>query len=53
MRRGLALLAARRIEVGSLITHRFGLDQLNAAFAALEAKTAGFCKAVVEIPPRQ
>ena len=50
VRTGLRLLAARRIDVASLITHRFALDDIHDAFAALESKAPGFCKAVVEIP---
>jgi threonine dehydrogenase-like Zn-dependent dehydrogenase len=47
MRRGLALLAAGRIEMASLVTHRFGLDQVDEAFRALSTKPSGFVKAVI------
>lgn len=33
MREALALLAARRVEVADLVTHRFGIDQAREAFA--------------------
>lgn len=47
MRRGLALLAAGKLDTASLVTHRVGLDQVDAGFAALNDKPAGFIKAVV------
>ncbi len=47
MRRGIALVAAGRIDVVPLITHRFGLDQVDDAFRALQEKPAGFKKAMV------
>jgi threonine dehydrogenase-like Zn-dependent dehydrogenase len=43
----LELLAAGRIDMSSLITHRFRLDQVDEAFAALAGKPLGFVKAVV------
>jgi threonine dehydrogenase-like Zn-dependent dehydrogenase len=49
MRRGLALLAAGRIEMASLVTHRFGLGQVDEAFQALSTKPSGFVKAVITI----
>ncbi|HLJ59675.1 MAG TPA: zinc-binding dehydrogenase [bacterium] len=49
VRRGLRLMAAGQIDVGALISHRFSLDEVDAAFSALETKVAGFCKAVVEL----
>ncbi len=50
VRTGLRLLETGQIDVASLITHRFGLDEIHAAFGALETKSPGFCKAVVEMP---
>jgi len=47
MRRGIALIASGQIAVTPLITHRFGLDQVDAAFGALQAKPEGFKKAIV------
>jgi threonine dehydrogenase-like Zn-dependent dehydrogenase len=47
MRRGLALAAAGRIDLASLVTHTYPLDQVDAAFGALAAKPAGFIKSVV------
>jgi threonine dehydrogenase-like Zn-dependent dehydrogenase len=50
VRTGLRMLAAGQIDVASLITHRYGLNEIHAAFGALETKAPGFCKAVVEMP---
>jgi threonine dehydrogenase-like Zn-dependent dehydrogenase len=47
MRRGLALVAGGKLDVGCLISHRFGLDDVDGAFGALERKPPGFVKAVV------
>ena len=47
MRRGLALLAAGRLDTASLVTHRTALDRVDEAFRALYMKPAGFIKAVV------
>lgn len=47
MRRGLALAAAGRIDLSPMPTHRFGLDEIDAAFGALETKPAGFVKSLV------
>jgi threonine dehydrogenase-like Zn-dependent dehydrogenase len=33
--------------VASLVTHRFGLDELDAAFTAASRRPPGFLKAVV------
>lgn len=46
---GLALQSAGRIHPEVLVTHRFGLDQVDAAFEALQGKPAGFLKSVVDI----
>ncbi|WP_026876322.1 zinc-binding dehydrogenase [Jiangella gansuensis] len=45
----LGLLAAGRIDVGRLVTHRFRFDQIDEAFEALRSKPDGFVKAVVDI----
>jgi 2-desacetyl-2-hydroxyethyl bacteriochlorophyllide A dehydrogenase len=45
--RGLGLVAAGRIDVGALVSHRFALDQVDAAFDALVAKEPGFVKAAL------
>jgi threonine dehydrogenase-like Zn-dependent dehydrogenase len=50
MRRGLTLLAAGKLQTAPLVTHRFGLDQVDDAFRALLTKPAGFVKAVITIP---
>lgn len=47
MRIGLELEAAGQIDLGRLVTHRFALDDVDAAYAALRDKPAGFIKAVV------
>jgi threonine dehydrogenase-like Zn-dependent dehydrogenase len=47
MRRGLALLAAGKLDTVSLVTHRLGLEQVDDAFRALSTKPAGFIKAVI------
>jgi threonine dehydrogenase-like Zn-dependent dehydrogenase len=47
IRRGLELTRLGRIHPGSLVTHRFGLDAVGDAFAALAGKPEGFVKAVV------
>jgi threonine dehydrogenase-like Zn-dependent dehydrogenase len=47
MRIGLALTAAGAIDLGRLVSHRFGLDGVDAAYAALRDKPPGFVKAVV------
>ena len=49
IRRGLELVRLGRIRPGSLVTHRFGLDDVGQAFAALETKPDGFIKALVVI----
>jgi threonine dehydrogenase-like Zn-dependent dehydrogenase len=47
IRAGLELLAAGRMDIGCLITHRYGLDQVDDAFRALASKPSGFIKAVI------
>lgn len=47
MRIGLELEAKGLIDLGSLVTHRFSLDEVDQAYAALRDKPAGFIKAVV------
>ncbi len=46
-RAALDMLAAKRIDLAPLLTHRFRLDQVDDAFAALRAKPDGFVKAVI------
>ncbi|HVL23951.1 MAG TPA: alcohol dehydrogenase catalytic domain-containing protein [Thermomicrobiales bacterium] len=48
MRIGLALEERGLIDLGRLVTHRFGLDEVDAAYAALRDKPDGFIKAVIE-----
>lgn len=47
MRRGLALLGAKKLDTCALVTHRFPLDNVDGAFPALVEKPAGFHKAVI------
>ncbi len=47
MRRAGRLLAAKRIAMEPLVTHRFALDRIDEAFAAAVEKPPGFVKAVV------
>jgi threonine dehydrogenase-like Zn-dependent dehydrogenase len=47
MKIGLDLVSAGRLDFGRLVTHRYGLDEVDRAFADLEAKPPGFVKAVV------
>lgn len=49
-RRGLAMVAAGRIDLGPLVTHRFTLDEVDAGFATMQARPAGFVKAVMVNP---
>ncbi len=49
MRRGIALTAADRIQTAALVTHRFALTQVDAAFCSLAAKPPGFIKAIVQV----
>jgi L-iditol 2-dehydrogenase len=48
MREDLALIAARRFSYAPLITHRFGLDEVDRAYELMDARTDGFVKAVLE-----
>lgn len=41
------LLAAGRLDLAPLVTHRFGLERIDEAFATALAKPEGFVKAVV------
>jgi threonine dehydrogenase-like Zn-dependent dehydrogenase len=50
MRRALTLVAAGKLDIGSLITHRYPLAEVDNAFAALERKPQGFVKSII-LPP--
>jgi threonine dehydrogenase-like Zn-dependent dehydrogenase len=47
MRAAAGLAATGELDVASLVTHRFGLDELDAAFTAASRRPPGFLKAVV------
>ena len=47
MRIGLELTATGQLDLGSLVTHSYGLDEVDRAFGDLQAKPPGFIKAVV------
>jgi threonine dehydrogenase-like Zn-dependent dehydrogenase len=49
MRIGLELEAKGLIDLGRLVTHRFGLEDVDQAYAALRDKPEGFIKAVVHM----
>jgi threonine dehydrogenase-like Zn-dependent dehydrogenase len=47
MRTGMRLLTSGRLEIGDLVTHRFGLDEVGEAFQIAVDKPAGFLKSTV------
>jgi 2-desacetyl-2-hydroxyethyl bacteriochlorophyllide A dehydrogenase len=47
---GMRLLTAGRISLDGLVTHRFGLEQINEAFATAVDKPGGFVKSTVTFP---
>jgi L-iditol 2-dehydrogenase len=47
MRAGMRLLTSGRLALDDLVTHRFGLDEVNEAFAVAVEKPPGFVKATV------
>ena len=47
---GTRLLASGALSMDGLVTHRFPLERINEAFAALRDKPAGFAKAVITFP---
>jgi len=47
MANGLRLVGERRVNFGRLITHRFGLDDVDTAFGLFDERPAGFLKAVI------
>jgi threonine dehydrogenase-like Zn-dependent dehydrogenase len=50
LREGVDAVAAGRIDLAALLTHRYPLDRLDEALAATRDKPAGFVKAVIEYP---
>jgi threonine dehydrogenase-like Zn-dependent dehydrogenase len=49
MRTGMRLLTSGRLEIGDLVTHRFGLHEVGDAFQIAVDKPAGFLKSTVLI----
>jgi len=47
METGMRLLTSGRLNLDGLVTHRFGLDDIDHAFQTAEDKPPGFCKATV------
>lgn len=47
IRRGLAMVAAGRVHMAPLLTHRFDLTELDTAFATAQERPDGFVKALV------
>ena len=47
MRIGLELSARGLLDIGALVTNRYGLDEVDLAYNALQTKPQGFLKAVV------
>jgi threonine dehydrogenase-like Zn-dependent dehydrogenase len=50
MSAGMRLLAGGVLSMDGLVSHRFPLEEINAAFATLREKPEGFVKAVVTFP---
>ncbi len=47
MGRGLDLVASRAFDYGTLVTHRFGLHEVDAAYELMEHPSADFVKSVI------
>jgi 2-desacetyl-2-hydroxyethyl bacteriochlorophyllide A dehydrogenase len=47
MRIGMRLLTSGRLSLEDLVTHRFGLDEINQAFVAAHEKPEGFVKSTI------
>lgn len=45
--RAISILAAKQIDVASLITHRLSLDDILTSFGLMDRKPKGFMKAIV------
>jgi len=50
---GMRLLNSGQLSLGSLVTHRFGLTDINEAFRTAVAKPDGFVKATVTMTPHR
>jgi threonine dehydrogenase-like Zn-dependent dehydrogenase len=49
METAMRLLSSGRLDLKNLVTHRFGLDEIDDAFRVAEEKPSGFCKATVVV----
>jgi threonine dehydrogenase-like Zn-dependent dehydrogenase len=49
MEAGLKLIANKKLDMKSLITHVFSLDEVDNAYDAIKTKPAGFIKSVIKI----
>jgi len=47
---GMRLVSSGVLSLDGLVTHRFPLEEINAAFATLRDKPEGFVKAVITFP---
>jgi threonine dehydrogenase-like Zn-dependent dehydrogenase len=47
MRIGMRLLTSGRLNLEELVTHRFGLDEINQAFRTAHEKPEGFVKSTI------
>jgi threonine dehydrogenase-like Zn-dependent dehydrogenase len=47
MAQGLGLIAGRQFSYAPLVTHRFGLDEVDVAFGLMEEREPGFVKSVI------
>jgi threonine dehydrogenase-like Zn-dependent dehydrogenase len=47
LRIGLELAAAGRLELGSLVTHRYSLEETDRAFQDYESKPDGYIKGLI------
>jgi L-iditol 2-dehydrogenase len=52
MRAGMRLLTSGRLRLDDLVSHRFALEDVNAAFATAVERPAGFVKATVAMDAR-
>ncbi len=53
MRIGIGLLESGQLDMEPLVTHRYGLNEINDAFESASAKQEGFVKGVISFGDRQ